>query len=138
MDCSGQSRTVVFLFLSLYVLFDYILYPPHCGRFVNNMPTVFFALLRQDPLHLRRFCVVRSRNKSQLIQTVAKDTTSQTCHSSVHEVKNDARMCLSPTSRSTAAENTNWLGYYANEVHAMANRVGCELHSRLVDLINRQ
>lgn len=31
---------------------------------------------------------------------------------------------------------TNWLGYYTNEVHAVASSVECELQGRLVDLIN--
>jgi hypothetical protein len=125
----------------------YILYlSRHCGRIVSNMPAVFFALLSQDPLHLRRYCIVRSREISTHTDSseglCSSITTSQACRSSVHEVKNYVRMCPIPTSRfnrtSTAAENTNWLGYYTNEVRAVADGVGWELHSRLVDLIDRQ
>jgi hypothetical protein len=72
------------------------------------------AELRSDPLH------VRSRDKSQRVQTVVKDcavplTQEQARHAT--EVKSDVRMCPNQKSAcifnrtSTTAQNADWLGY---------------------------
>jgi hypothetical protein len=136
------------LYLSLFVRSPTFYSPP----IVDVSLTIcrLFSLLRPDPLHVRRFSVVRSRDKSQRLQTVARDCAAplpqaQARRATAEFMKLKVICECAQVQRLRVylighlqLQNTEWLGYCTNEVHAVANSVGFELHSRLVHLINGQ